>query len=304
MLVQDIQTSKIAHINNTSGVPSIIAEEQRRQGFQTDVFVFNPITYKQFGENKFNYYSPISRWKFFKKLKDYNVWHYHHPYGSLRKSLEKRNRDKIYLKHFHGYELRGKYEDDFCLVSTPDLLEYAPNGKWIPNPINLNKIGLISRNYKEDNRIPKIAHYPHYKNYHSSDYYSDSLLRLEKEMECEVVNIFHIPYMLALEAVADCDIVIGKILPDVGWFGKFELEAMALGKPVIAYVSDELYEQYKPPVYRTTKGTFKQDLESLLQDRGVRERLTREGLQYVKKYHSVEIIAKALQECYNTLSIT
>jgi hypothetical protein len=304
MLVEDVQTNRIAHINNTSGVPSIIAEEQRRQGFQTDVFVFNPITYKQFGENKFNYYSPISRWKFFKKLKDYNIWHYHHPYGSLRKSLEKRNRDKIYLKHYHGYELRGKYEDDFCLVSTPDLLQYAPNGKWIPNPINVNKIGLISRKYKEDNRIPKIAHYPHYKNYHSSDYYSDSLLRLEKERECEVVNIFHIPYMLALEAVADCDIVIGKILPDIGWFGKFELEAMALGKPVIAYVSDELYEQYKPPVYRTTKDTFKQDLESLLQDRGVRERLTREGLQYVKKYHSVEIIAKALEECYNTLCIT
>ena len=33
----------------------------------------------------------------------------------------------------------------FCLVSTPDLLQYAPNGKWLPNAIDVDKIKLISK---------------------------------------------------------------------------------------------------------------------------------------------------------------
>ena len=99
-----------------------------------------------------------------------------------------------------------------------------------------------------------------------------------------------------------CDIVIGKILPNKGWFGKFELEGMALGKPVIAYVSDELYEKYKPPVCRTTKDTFKEDLEeSLIEDDIERIRLAKEGRNYIKEYHSAEGIAKAVQEYYEKL---
>ena len=42
------------------------------------------------------------------------------------------------------------------------------------------------------------------------------------------------PHLLALNKMSECDIIIGKILPNIGWFGKFELEGMALGKPVIA----------------------------------------------------------------------
>jgi hypothetical protein len=59
----------------------------------------------------------------------------------------------------------------------------------------------------------------------------------------KVVRILDLTHSKALETIANCDVVVGKILPDVGWFGKFELEGMALGKPVIAYVHDVLYER-------------------------------------------------------------
>src|SRR5919197_461677 len=238
---------KIAHINNISGVASIIAEQQRKQGHQADVYVFNKSIYNQFGGIKYYYKSPISRWKLFRKLKDYDVWHYHYPYGSLKRNLEKRNKNKIYLKHYHGSDLRGKHDDDFCLVSTPDLLDYAPNGKWLPNPIDIDAIeSLTLRSQKKDSsQIAKVAHYPYYKMYTSKDYYTDSLVKLQNENKCKIVNIMHLSHIQTLETIATCDIVIGKILPDTGWFGKFELEGMAMGKTVIAYVSDELYEKYK-----------------------------------------------------------
>jgi hypothetical protein len=291
---------KIVHINNISGVASIIADQQRKQGHYVDVFVFNNILYKQFGGNKFNYYSPLSRWRFFKKLKEYDTWHYHYPYGSLKRNLEKQNQDKLYLKHYHGEDLRGRYDDDFCLVSTPDLLQYAPNGKWLPNPIDINEIESIPRKKQNDRMVARVAHYPYYKNYPSNEYYSNILAKLHSEKKCDIVKILNLPHIQTLENISTCDIVIGKILPNIGWFGKFELEAMALGKPVIAYASDELYEKYKPPIYRTTKDTFKQDLESLLEDNTERERLANEGPDYIKKYHSLEGVIKTVNECYNT----
>src|SRR5437660_3281362 len=288
-------TMKIAHINKTSGIASIIAEQQRREGHEVDVFVFNDTIFKQFGGSKLNYWSPLDRWKLFRKLRGYDVWHYHYPYGSLKRSLEKRNSDKIYLKHYHGNDLRDRHEGDFCLVSTPDLLKYAPNGKWLPSPVDLKEIDgtsseLASSNnkVKQENKIIKVAHYPYYKNYSAFDYYSDALSRLQNEDKCEIINILQQPHLEALRIMATSDVIIGKILPDVGWFGKFELEVMALGKPVIAYVSEELYEKYKPPIYRTTKETFKTDLEILIEDRFERERLSHEGPKYVQDNHSLE----------------
>jgi hypothetical protein len=297
---------KIAHINNTSGIASIIAEQQRREGHEVDVFVFNDTTFKQFGGSKLNYWSPLDRWKLFRKLRGYDVWHYHYPYGSLKRSLEKRNSNKIYLKHYHGNDLRDRHEGDFCLVSTPDLLKYAPNGRWLPSPVDLKEIDgtsseLASSNNKakQENRIIKVAHYPYYKNYSAFDYYSDALSRLQNEKKCEIVNILHQPHSQALRIMASSDVIIGKILPDVGWFGKFELEGMALGKSVITYVSEELFEKYKPPVYRTTKDTFKKDLDTFIQDRFERERLSVEGPKYVRNNHSLESVVKTVMTCYH-----
>ena len=44
------------------------------------------------------------------------------------------------------------------------------------------------------------------------------------------------------------------------WFSTFEQAGMVLEILYIAYVFNELYGKYKPPIYRTTKDTFEKDL--------------------------------------------
>jgi len=300
---------KIAHINNISGIASVIADYQRKQGYEVDVYVFNKKIYSQFGGTLVNYRSPLSRWRLLRKLKkEYDTWHYHYPYGTLKRSLEKRKQDKIYLKHYHGNDIRGKNDNDFCLVSTPDLLEYAPNGKWLPNPIDYNEIERntpIKNNFQngetKNRKIKQIAHYPYYKNYStsSSDHYSKVLNELKRENKCEIIEVLNVSHSQTLQMISSADIVIGKIMPEVGWFGKFELEGMALNKPVIAYVSDYLYDKYKPPIYRTTKDTFKKDLTSLIENREESDRLAKVGYEYVRKNHSIENVFKIVRECYS-----
>lgn len=290
----------IGHIGNTAGVASTIAYEQQKSGHKTDIFVFDDLTHKLFGGIKINYNSHWEKWRFFHKLNDYDVWHYHHPYGSLKEKLESKKTGKIFLKHYHGSELRGKYENEFCVVSTPDLLKYAPKGIWIPNPINFQEIIKITQ--KSNSTIPKIAHYPDYLLTKSfTDYYSAPLTKLENNGACKVIKIVNVPHKESLELISTCDIVVGKIMLDMGWFGKFELEGMALGKPVIAYVSDELYDKYKPPIYRTTPDTIEDDIVSLLADMDERERLSKEGLKYVRDNHDASNVTKLIQDCYEKL---
>jgi hypothetical protein len=50
---------RIAQINNNAGAGSILAEQQRKDGHEVEVFVLNKITHKQFGGRKFNYCSPF-----------------------------------------------------------------------------------------------------------------------------------------------------------------------------------------------------------------------------------------------------
>ncbi|MEP6576446.1 MAG: glycosyltransferase [Nitrososphaerota archaeon] len=290
---------KIAQINNIAGIGSIFADYQRKHGHLADVFVFNDTIYRQFGGHKLNYWSPFDRLKFYRKIKDYDLWHYHYPYGSLKKALEKRKDNRIYIKHYHGNDLRGGLEKDFCLVSTPDLLKYAPNGKWSPSPIDLEEIdATMQKTNIIINKIPRVAHYPFYRNYSGVDFYSDALSTLQRDKICETVQILDQPHADALRTLYTCDIVIGKIIPDIGWFGKFELEGMALGKPVITHVSDELYEKYEPPIYRTKKETFRKDLVTLVAETSERERLSREGQDYVKRNHAAEVVVRNMMDYY------
>jgi len=301
---------KIAHIGNTAGIASIIAVEQRKKGHFVDIFVFDSVTHRQFGGIRINYKLPIRKLFFHKKLASYDVWHYHYPYGALKTNLEKRHQHQTFLKHYHGDDLRRLgFDNDFCVVSTPDLLAFAPNGKWLPNPIDIEQIENIRKEVNSNNdhkteRL-KMAHYPYYNIMLShTDHYSKALALLEKQNKCDVVKIINVPHTTALRMIADCDIVVGKIIPEIGWFGKFELEGMALGKPVIAYVSDELYHKYKPPVYRTTLDTFEEDLAVLLNNDRERSRLSSEGLQYVQKYHVPRYIVETLERYYNMLTKT
>ena len=97
-------------------------------------------------------------------------------------------------------------------------------------------------------------------------------------------------------------VTLPPIMPEMGWFSKFELEGMLLGKPVIAYVSDDLYEKYRPPVYKTTKDSFRHDIITFLEDKGIQEKLSKSGRQYVIENHNIHTIFKKLEELYSKLS--
>jgi glycosyltransferase involved in cell wall biosynthesis len=295
---------RIAHINNVAGVSSSLAKYQRKRGHEADVFVFNRTIHNQFGGNLISYRWNLQRKKsVIEKLRPYDVWHYHYPFGSLKKLLEKGLDERVYLKHYHGSDIRGMYDDDFCIVSTPDLLRYARNGKWLPNPIDLEEIESIQEmsNIVDKGNVLRVAHYPYYQVYKEQDYHTEVLADLQNQGKIDVIKILGVPHRRSLEIISSCDIVVGKILPRIGWFGKTELEGMALSKPVMAYVSDDLYEKYKPPIFRTTVQTFRKDIESIILDGPERESLGKRAAAYINEHHSADNLIEKLDGYYQKI---
>ncbi len=295
---------RIAHIGNTAGIGSMLSKKQQQNNDKSDVFVFDDLTQSRFGGIKINYNSFIDKNLFYNKLKNYDVWHYHYPYGSLHNYLKKNSKKKIFLKHYHGSDLRmNRIQDlDFCLVSTPDLLNLAPNGKWLPIPVDLEKIEPIRISTVIDKKPLSISHYPYYLNKPEWDYFTTTFTELEKENKLKVIKVINLNHDQSLAKIASSDIYVGKIIPEMGWFGTAETEALALGKPVIAYISDELFDIYRPPIFRTTRETFRRDMMDLLNDDTARKRLSEAGPVYIKKYHDLSIISTKVYEYYQCIN--
>lgn len=81
-----------------------------------------------------------------------------------------------------------------------------------------------------------------------------------------IIEIINVKHTEAISLFSECVIVIAKNQAGMGWFSTFELAGVLLERLDIAYVFNELYEKYKPSIYRTTKDNFGKDLVNLLEE--------------------------------------
>jgi len=59
-----------------------------------------------------------------------------------------------------------------------------------------------------------------------------------------------------------------------------------------------LYEKYRPPIYRTTRETLKEDVIRLMEDDDEINRLSNEGYEYVRKNHAIENVITNVNKYY------
>jgi glycosyltransferase involved in cell wall biosynthesis len=100
------------------------------------------------------------------------------------------------------------------------------------------------------------------------------------------------------EALAQADVLVDQLL--LGICGMAGLEAMALGKPVVTYLREDLQGMYPDgfPAVHTTKETLADVLEELLSDFPRRRELGVAGRAYVERHHSPEVLGAKLLDLY------
>lgn len=253
-----------------------------------------------------------------KRSRNYDIFHFHdvHTHISfpiaLFRFLSSEKFFKRAIYHFHGSSLRKPHlralvknfnrNLDHIYVSTPDLLQYADNALWIPNPIDLEKWKPQERPQSETVRI---LHYstPLYSYIHGVSYTEKAIQRLITEgYSIEEVKAINIPHDRMPDLIASCDIVIDRVAKIMGWYGVFACEALAMGKPVLAYINPQ-YERFMPfnPFVKTSPKTIYNDLLTLIEDPITLRKLGRQSRKYVEQVHDSKKIAMRWLKIYKSL---
>jgi glycosyltransferase involved in cell wall biosynthesis len=126
-----------------------------------------------------------------------------------------------------------------------------------------------------------------------------------EQLPVELDIVEGVPHEEARARYARADIVVDQL--NAGWHGVFALEAMALGKPVVAHLKQDVVERsaegygIRVPIVPATKETLVEALRPLVEQPALRRELGAASRAYVEQVHNIDRVADRLVDVYRSL---
>ena len=263
-------------------------------------------------------------------LRKYNVFHFY--YG---RSILPHNIDLLFYHLFgkkvvmeylgtdadlwpglNGFDWRGRRinriklirrvqkqakQSDIQLVCNSRLYEFVDNSIIVPLALDMSNYSYHERHYDLNNLT--FMHCPTDRKAKKSDYIESALDKLRNEgyhfnYKC-ITNVSH--EQLKQEYISS-DIVIDQLN---SWYGTVSVEAMALGRPVVAgyyphYCHyDERYENL--PIINADMYNIYDVLKDILEGKYDLEKIGIESRKFVEKTHALESVSKQVLQIYENL---
>lgn len=188
----------------------------------------------------------------------------------------------------------------------PDLLYVLPNrAEFIPAArVDLDEWHPVKDIRKEKSFI--IVHSPTDSSAKGTKYIVNAVEKLKHDYHnVDLLLVQNIPHCQVKQIYSQADLAIDQLL--VGWYGRFAIEMMALGKPVVCYIRREDLK-FVPtdmredlPLIDADPENIYEVLKRLMEER---QRLNQIGVlcrTYVEKWHDPIKIAKKMKEVYESL---
>lgn len=198
-------------------------------------------------------------------------------------------------------EILGKYIKT-CFVADYELYlhvkDFYEKVIILPQAINLEKYDFVPIQSKKRDRI-KIVHAPTNRMVKGTNFILKAINELTEGYRIELVLVENMSHQQAVEVYKSADIVIDQLC--IGTYGLFALEAMALGKPVVAYINEEFSKFYPKdlPIIFANPDNLKQVLKYILDNLEILDELSYKSRKYVEQYHDVKHVVDKLVEYYN-----
>jgi hypothetical protein len=194
-----------------------------------------------------------------------------------------------------------RYAD--VMLSMGDMTEYTPGSRndvfyWA---IDLKKWPFVG--VSPASRPVKVLHAPNHPQFKGTRFLVDVITRLQAEgYPVELMLVDKLQNDDAMELYKQADIVADQFL--IGWHGNFAVEAMALGKPVIAYIRKPgayLPAGVECPIVSADPDRLREVLIRLVEDPQLRIDLGIKGRRYVEEVFSLERVGQRMDQCYRRL---
>ncbi len=231
-----------------------------------------------------------------------------HPYGSdvQMPSL---------IRGKHKYSIAPYYEPDEAYVwrnirhtlryaefamAGGDLVEYLPKFDVAHTGIAID-LERWRPARPVQNEIPLVVHATNHRHLKGTEFLEQACDELKAEgHRIELIVLEQVDSADARPVYEKADIVVDGLI--YGTPGMFAVEAMALAKPLLCYVREDLFDFYPhwrtSPIVNTNPDNLKENLRKLLTDPGLRDRLGAQGRSYVEKYHSYAQIGALFDKVY------
>ncbi|WP_168801780.1 glycosyltransferase family 4 protein [Glycomyces buryatensis] len=177
-------------------------------------------------------------------------------------------------------------------VTTPDLLDDLPEAVWAPLVVDVDFWQCSSP--VMERAVPVVLHAPSRRWTKGTQEAMPVLSDLHERGVIEFRMLENVPHSRMREHIAAADIVIDQI--GIGSYGTLGCEAMAAGRPVIAYIGETSAERYGPelPIVNATPPTLAEALFSLLEDRDRAREIGRASTRYARVVHDGRLTAAVL----------
>jgi len=151
------------------------------------------------------------------------------------------------------------------------------------------------------NSRPLIIHAPTNREFKGSAAIEKAIQDVKATRALEYRAIENMRHQEAIAEYQKADIIIDQVL--CGTYGALSVEAMAMGKVVVAYVRDDV-KAYLPeslPIVIANPDTVADVLKELLADPERRHRIGKAGRLYVENYHAVDKVVPKLLSIYSLM---
>ena len=308
----------------------------RANGVNADMAAWRPNRFSyctdislNIGNNKLLYpwYAIKMFFFFIRALCKYDCFHFHFlnsllPYG-LDLPLLKLFNKKIFFE-FHGSELRGKIRDieykyyhkapksklqtflinnackyaDGIILHDIELKMHLPDINVpvyiVPLRVDLSRFEPVFPDTNVEK--PIVVHAPSNRNNKGTKWILAAAEKLKDDIDFILVE--NKTQEEAIEVYTKSDIIIDQIT--MGTYGVFSIEGMALGKPVLSYISKEIRESFPDscPIQNIEPDTVYDVLKEVASDAKLRRELGIQGRKYVENYHDYIKNGKLLKDIY------
>lgn len=197
-------------------------------------------------------------------------------------------------------ELLGKYISR-CIVADHELEQYVQSYydevHVIPTAIDLDRYTPVSDHQPRSR--PLVVHAPTSPQIKGTYHVQAAVESLQDEVDFDFLLIQNTSHEEAMALYRQADIVVDQLL--LGSHGLLAAECMALGKPVICWISDFMRDKYPPdlPIVSANPRTLKHELKALLLDCDRRTDLGIQGRRYATERHDMHKVAANMHALYD-----
>ncbi|WP_051865268.1 glycosyltransferase [Metabacillus indicus] len=190
-----------------------------------------------------------------------------------------------------------------CIIPDWELYPYVKDyyGKVeiVPSVIDVSAYPCNTEN--EISKRPLIVHAP------TSPYIKGTPSILKAVEDLKLTHAFDfelvqgLSHKQAVETYKKADIIVDQL--HIGSYGLFAVECMALGKPVVCWITDEMKSRYPKdlPLITANPDTIKETLKKLLDNRDSLKETGNLGRAYIEQVHDCHKVKVPLKRMYSEL---